>query len=149
VTGATALALGLLDDRASVPLLLEAARRAKYPPDLVRPMAEGLSLLAEHPVPEEMVRLLGLVSGRTAQAALADALGRIGDVRTIAPLIALLQDVERTDRARSCAASALGTIADKMDVPWNARLSRGIDCWDPPSLLSSPGSWSGLLDRLH
>ena len=70
-----------------------------------------------------------------AQAALARALGRVGDRSSVGPLIEMLQDDKRTERARAFAAVALGILADSEALPWNTVLAVDTNTSAAPATL--------------
>ncbi|MBI5361635.1 MAG: hypothetical protein HZA53_00560 [Planctomycetes bacterium] len=92
--------------------------------------------------------MLAEARGLSAQAAIASALGFIGDARAVDPLVRMLQQGERiTDSARGYAAVALGIVADKELLPWNAKLSVGINYRANTTTLTGEGG-TGVLDIL-
>jgi hypothetical protein len=81
------------------------------------------------------------------QASIASALGFIGDARSIEPLVAMLEDKKMTPRARAFAAVALGLVADKEPLPWNSKLSVGINYRANTTTLAN-GEGTGILEIL-
>jgi HEAT repeat protein len=87
----------------------------------------------------QLARALGLMSDRAAVGPLIDclrnaetiadsssaaqALGLIGDRSTVAPLLAILNDPSTPGLTRGFTAAALGMIAEKTRLPWNAPFS--------------------------
>ncbi len=59
----------------------------------------------------------------TKMAAVASALSQIGDRNSIDPLREMLLDKDLPSITRAFAAVALGGIADKEPVPWNAKIA--------------------------
>ena len=78
---------------------------------------------------------------------MASALGFIGDARSLDPLVKMLQDKQLTASARGFAAVALGIVADKEALPWNAKVSIDINYLANTSTLTTTEG-SGLLDIL-
>jgi HEAT repeat protein len=149
ILGAAALALGLIRDSPAAPLILEALRRTKFHPDAVSPAAEGLSLIGNASDVLALVEALGMVSGRSSHAAIAAALERLGDYRSLDPLVRLLEDPDRTYDARGCAAAVLGDIAGLSPVLWSEQAAAGANFIAPAPILFSPETWTGLLDRMR
>ena len=79
-------------------------------------------------------------------AALASALGYIGDRRTIKPLTRMMRKSEHTKLTRAFAIVALGMIADKERLPWNAKIGENIDYRSAVETLTNAGT--GVLDIL-
>ncbi|HKE01272.1 MAG TPA: HEAT repeat domain-containing protein [Planctomycetota bacterium] len=125
--GFFALGLGLMGARESRGAILDAVRGASRRPALLKEAAIGLALLGDKDVVDVLVGSLEDPENRTfvAQAAVADALGYVGDRRAVAPLLRALRDEDhkRTDSTRVFAAVALGLIGDRDEMPWNSRIS--------------------------
>jgi HEAT repeat protein len=83
----------------------------------------------------------------TTQAAIASALGFIGDARSVDPLVGMLKDQELTGGARGFAAVALGIVAEKEELPWNAKFSVDINYRANTTTLTGENG-TGLLDIL-
>ena len=105
--------------------------------------------------PMEPLRVLGLAlqlcgslaeaHSLAAQSAIASALGYTGDQRSVAPLLELLNSRTVTAKARAFAAVALGNVADKGLLPWNAKIGLGLNYRAAPATLTDP-SGAGILD---
>lgn len=61
------------------------------------------------------------------QAALARAVGEIGDKRAVAALERIARDQSRDDQSRGRAVFALGMIGQAADQAWSAELKRGYN----------------------
>ncbi len=79
-------------------------------------------------------------------AAIASALGLIGDRSTIDPLIDMLQDESLTAITRAFAAVALGGVADKELLPWNSKIGSNSNYRAAVETLTNQSS--GILDIL-
>ena len=97
----------------------------------------------------------GLLGGQAGQqesesqavlAAVASAIGRIGDRRAIARLVALTADKELTKISRAFVAAALGGVADKDTLPWNVPLS--VDVNYATGIDTMTNGTTGVLDIL-
>jgi HEAT repeat protein len=108
----------------------------------------GLGILGDKRVVDDLLDMLEGASGLASQASIASALGFIGDARSVDPLIAMLADGEKTAMARGFAAAALGIVADKETLPWNAKISVGINYRANTPTLSSPSLGTGILELL-
>jgi hypothetical protein len=145
--GYIAIALGLLDARESIQEIQTIVRDSRYKPDQLKSAAIGLGLLGDKDLVPELVTMLGDAKTMSSQAAIASALGFIGDSRSIEPLVAMLKKKELTDTARGFAAVALGIVADKESLPWNAKISTNINYRANTSSLTDP-TGTGILDIL-
>lgn len=146
--GFVAVALGLVDARESIPTIQAVVRDAKYKPDLLKSSAIGLGLLGDKELVPELCRMLGEAQGLSSQAAIASALGFIGDSRSVDPLVEMLKRKQGlTDAARGFAAVALGIVADKEPLPWNAKISTDMNYRASTSTLAGEGG-TGVLDIL-
>lgn len=146
--GYTAVGLGLMNDAEAVKPITEIIRKSKYQADLLRSAAIGLGLLGDKMIVPELVEMLGDAQGLASQAAIASALGFIGDTRSIDPLVAFIDDKDKTDHARGFAAAALGIVADKEMLPWNSKISCNMNYRANTPTLTAPSEGTGILDIL-
>jgi HEAT repeat protein len=143
------VALGLVGDRSSAPRLRELVAASRFQPELLRQAALALGLLGDKDVVPKLFDMLAHATSLSSQAAIASALGLIGDARSLDSLIAMTRDREqRTDLARAFAAVALGMCADKESLPWNAKLATDANYRANTSTLYSPDTGTGILDIL-
>ncbi len=146
--GFISIALGLIDARASIAPIQELVKSSKYQPDLLKSAAIGLGLLGDKQLVPELVDMLDEAKGLASQASIATALGFIGDRRSIDPLCEMLRDQEKTANARAFAAVALGIVADKEMLPWNAKISVNINYRANTQTLTDNSQGTGILDIL-
>lgn len=144
--GQVALGLALLGHREAIEPLRAIVADAKYRPELLRLGAMALALLDDKQIGVELATMLGEARSLAAQAAIAEALGFVGDRSAVDPLLALLASRTVTDRARAFAAVALGNVADKELLPWSAKLTEGLNYRAAPPTLSDPVGGTGILD---
>ncbi|MDP6368623.1 MAG: HEAT repeat domain-containing protein, partial [Planctomycetota bacterium] len=123
-------------------------KKSKYKAELLQQAAIALGLLGDKDLVPELVDMLTGAKSLASQAAISSALGFIGDARSIDPLISMLQDGQITDRARGFAAVALGLVADKEDLPWNAKIAVDTNYRASTSTLTSASEGTGILDIL-
>jgi HEAT repeat protein len=147
--GYVAVALGMLGDRRSIEPIRQIVRNSKYDAQLLQQAAIGLGLLGDKELVPELCTMLAEARGLSSQAAIASGLGFIGDARSVDPLIAMLQGEPQrlTAAARGFAAVALGLVADKEPLPWNAKISVDIDYRANTTSLTGAES-TGVLDIL-
>lgn len=150
--GYAAVALGLLGDREHSPRLLALLRDQKRDPDLLRQAATGLGLLGDQGVRHELHEMLAPADGSRVSlaviAAAAVALGFVGDGRSVEPLLETLGDPQRLALARAFSAVALGLLADKEWLPWNAGIGQDLHYGAAVSTLIEKSSSNGVLDLL-
>lgn len=144
--GNVAVAIGLIDARDAIKEIQAIVRESKYKPDLLKQAAIGLGLLGDKDLVPELVKMLEEAKGYSSQAAIASALGFIGDSRSIDPLVEMLKRKDITDSARGFAAVALGIVADKESLPWNSKISTNINYRANTTTLT--GEATGILDIL-
>ena len=145
--GYCAIGLGLMGDRSSIQAISEVVRNSQYRPELLRHAAIALGLLGDKSTVPELVSMLEEAQSLASQAACASALGFIGDARSVDPLVDMLKDEDQryTQRARAFAAVALGLVADKEMLPWNAKIAQDINYRANTATLTDP-SGAGILD---
>lgn len=145
--GFAAIGLGLVDARGAVDEIRRVVEESTYRPTLLREAAISLGLLGDRNVVSLLTGELAQARSLASQASIAQALGRIGDASSIAPLIELLRDQEKTASARAFAAVALGIVADQDELPWNTILSVDLNYTAAPATLYDQGGF-GILNIL-
>ena len=145
--GYIALALGLIGDRSAIEPLQEVLVGRKTPAHLRRDAGLGLGLLGDGTAVDSMLALLEEHDDAPTRAALARALGAVGDERSLDALEALFRDEEAEPAVRTSVAVALGFLADSRDLPWRALLATGTNYIACPFTVTNPQR-TGVLD-LH
>jgi HEAT repeat protein len=145
--GYIALALGMIGDEAAAAPLKELVRTSKYKPEIMEQASIALALLGDKSTAPELAEMLAKAQGQAAQASIATALGRIGDVRTIEPLLKLIDRKDLTASARAFAAAALGQVADTDPMPWYTPIALDLNYVATTGTLLA-GDGSGLLEIL-
>jgi len=145
--GYVAVSLGLMKAREAVEPIQEILAESKYQPVLLRQAAVGLGLLGDKTLVGDLTDMLREAKALSSQAALCSALGFIGDKNSVEPLLELMGNEQLTDRARGFAAVALGIVADKDPLPWNSRISAGLNYRASTETLNDPQG-TGILNIL-
>jgi HEAT repeat protein len=145
--GYVALALGMIGHTSAVERIQEILVDSAYRRELLQQCAIALGLLGDKSMVPELIRMLREAPALSSQAALASALGTIGDRRSIEPLVAFLADSRPTDRARGFAAVALGIVCDKEDLPWNSKIAVGVN-YRASTVTLTGNLGTGVLDIL-
>ena len=96
---------------------------------------------------ELLLDKLARATSLSAQASIARALGRIGNAKTVAPLVEMLENEGLTDQARAFAAVALGMVAGRQELPWNSILGWGLNYTVAPETLFDQAGY-GVLNIL-
>jgi HEAT repeat protein len=121
--GLVALALGMVGARAHAAELSRVVDESGYRPLTLREAATGLALLGDKEALPGLLEQLRETRSLAAQAALAEAIGRVGDARSFAGLAAMISDESVPASARAFAAVALGLAGDLDPLPWSTPLS--------------------------
>jgi len=124
--GHAAVALGQLGDATpEIVRVLNLALAEKRDLVLRRQAALALALLGSQGAGAQLLRQLE--TGRTERllAQVVIALGRLGDLRAVDPLIVYASDAKRSELAQSLAVVALGLLGDPEPRPSLLRLSAG------------------------
>jgi hypothetical protein len=145
--GYIAVALGLMNQLDAKEPISEIVEKSKYRPELLKQAAVALGLLGDKELVDKLIVMLENSKGLATQAAISSALGFIGDGRSIDPLVKMLGNKDLTDSARGFAAVALGIVADKESLPWNAKISVDINYRANTTTLTG-GNGTGILDIL-
>ncbi len=90
-------------------------------------VATSLGLLGDVGATDLLVQQFQNAKTLNVISSLARAIGLIGDSKAVAPLISLVSDKRATGLARGFGCVALGLLAEKSDLPWNAQISMGIN----------------------
>jgi HEAT repeat protein len=145
--GYVAVALGLMNSVDSIETIQKMVEESKYRGELLKQAAIGLGLLGDKALVTQLVGMLEDAKTLTTQAAIASALGFIGDKRSVDPLVAMLKDSSKTGAARGFAAVALGIVAEREPLPWNAKFSVDTNYRANTTTLTGQNA-TGLLDIL-
>lgn len=146
--GYCAVALGLMDATSAKEEIRKLVGGSKYKPDLLKQAAIGLGLMGDKAVVQELITMLEDAPSLATQAALASALGFIGDRDSVDPLVTMLENKDLTDVARGFAAVALGIVADKELLPWNAKIATDLNYRASTTTLNQPDSGNGIINIL-
>lgn len=141
------LALGMVRSGDALVTLRATLREAAFRPMLLREAALALALLGDPEVGAALVERLAAARSGSAQAALAQALGRIGEASSLLALARLAADSGRPSGARAFAAAALGQIGDRDLDPWSLPYAQGCLFTDLTETLVAPAG-NGVLDIL-
>lgn len=144
--GYIAIGLGLMEAREAIEPIQQVVRDSKYRGELLKQAAVGLGLLGDKAVVPDLIEMLKTAKGTSSQAAIASALGTIGDARSVDPLVEFLGNESYTETARGFAAVALGIVCDKEDLPWNAKLA--VNCNYRANTMTLTAEGKGILDLL-
>ena len=150
--GYGAVALGMLGAQEQQPRLLAMLGAERRDPDLLRQAATGLGLLGDVRVRADLLEMLAPADGTRVPlmvlAAAAIAIGYVGDGGAVGPLLRVLEQSDRPPLARGFAAAALGLLADKEWLPWNAGLAEDLHYGAAVATLIEKSSSNGILDLL-
>jgi len=145
--GYIAISLGLMNSVDSIETIQSVVEESKYRGELLKQAAIGLGLLGDKALVTQLVDMLKEAKTLTTQAAIASALGFIGDKRSVDPLVEMLGDDSKTASARGFAAVALGIVAEREPLPWNAKYSVDTNYRANTTTLTGQNA-TGLLDIL-
>jgi HEAT repeat protein len=144
--GYLCIGLALMGDRAATDDVHRVLETAGHRTDLMRQAAIALGCLGDKSAAEYLRTKLAEGNNLATLAAVSEALGFIGDRRSIAPLKTMLFDTDLGALPRAFAAVALGGIADRAPLPWNAKIKANINYRASVETLTN--QQSGILDIL-
>ncbi|MEM8711353.1 MAG: HEAT repeat domain-containing protein [Planctomycetota bacterium] len=116
--GHLALSLGMLGVQEARSDLRAALSNAKFQPMLLWSAAVGLGLLQDDEITPVLVEYLKTARAHSSRAAIAAALGAVGDARAARPLVDLALDSARPDGTRAFAVVGLGILCEERTLPW-------------------------------
>jgi HEAT repeat protein len=144
--GYLCIGLGLLGDPAAAPQLASVLERSERRPFLLQQCAIALGCLGDKDAATRLAAMMKRSTSTAVLAALASAIGRIGDRRAIDSLIELTADKELTKLGRAFVAAALGWIGDVERLPWSAPFS--VDANYATRIETLTNGTTGVLDIL-
>ena len=131
LAGYLATALALLRDPESHARLVELFSQSYRRPDRARHLAVALQSFGDPAALPVLCERFGdsgaHVFHPTTLAAIARAVGSLGDAAAIDPAIKVLWDPESNPRRRVAAVAALGAFADRAEQPWNQVILRDLN----------------------
>ncbi|MDJ0973647.1 MAG: HEAT repeat domain-containing protein [Planctomycetota bacterium] len=128
--GYSALALGLLkDSRTSVIKAVRQALKDRRSEEMRIQCATALGLLHDRDAVPLLLEELEQSRSLSAKAQVVLALARIGDERSVDPLVAIVRSEKRKEQAytRAVACAALGIVGDLEPVPSLSRISINVN----------------------
>lgn len=120
--GAVSLGLALMDAREAAPDIRDLAARSLRQPEVFAAAALSLGRLGDLQSQPLFDRLLGDAATQLQRAAVAKALGHIGDRAAIPTLLDTIADRKTPEVSRAFAVFALGCLADGEALPWTVRV---------------------------
>jgi HEAT repeat protein len=145
--GYVALALGMIGDPQAIKPLREVAAKSEFRPDSLEQAATALALLGDKSAAPKLAEWLTKAGSQSAQASIARALGKIGDVRTIQPLLEIVGKKDSPAMTRAFAVVALGQVGDLDLLPWYVPIAEGLNYTAVTSTLLA-GDGTGILEIL-
>ncbi|MEW6743501.1 MAG: HEAT repeat domain-containing protein [Planctomycetota bacterium] len=136
VAGHLAVALGLLQSEEAADLMREWIQEKGIDPVYRVTLARGLALMGDSRSVDILVRALAESHTVYETSSLAQAIGILGHRGAIDPLIEILKDPARPEACRDYAAAALGLLAEKTPLRWNARVTVGLNYCVPNATLA-------------
>jgi HEAT repeat protein len=118
--GYIAIGLGLMRANSKAPELRTLILQKGLQPKFRLQLARSLGLMGDADAVKTLIDYLQTASTLAESSSSAQALGLIGDKSAIADLIAICSSQSKSDLQRGFAAVALGILAEKDDIPWNA-----------------------------
>jgi multidrug efflux pump subunit AcrA (membrane-fusion protein) len=145
--GYFALGIGLSGNRSLADGVRTTSAGARYRPFLLEQCAIALALLGDKNLAPELTQELRTATGQASQSWLAQALGMVGDSRSVPVLVEMVRDKGLTDMARGNLTSALGIVCDKDEMPWYHALSSRVN-WRAATSTLIAGNGTGVLEIL-
>jgi len=139
-----ALGLGLMGSQEAIEPLQEIVARSEETPVLVARAGLALGLLGDHTVVPRLLDTM-ITADPVAERALTQALGYLGDERSIEKLIELTLDKKVKKGVREAAVVALGFLGDTSAESWRSALARGANYRAEAETWTSPKG-TGILD---
>jgi len=139
------LGLGLAGDLSAIEPLQEALGGASKEPLLASRSGLALGLLGNTEVVQALLDTLEDTEDASTRKSIVQALGYIGDERSIDSLVAIMSDVNEDKEVRTQAVVALGYAADRAALNWRSKIASGVNYLAQSDMLTSSDG-SGILD---
>ncbi len=146
--GYCCVALGMIGAREAIKDIQEVVQKATRKPELLQQASIGLGLLGDKKLVTDFVAILKEPKSLAVHAAVATALGYIGDQRSIDPLIETLQNKDIQPVGRGFSAVALGLVCDKEMLPWHSKIAVDLNYRATVTTLTDKGTGTGIVDIL-
>lgn len=140
-----AVALGMVGDTESVKALSAMMDESFHEPVLMEEAALARALSGDNSLVSELLSRLDDADCGVSTQGVTRALGRVGDRRALAPLLAILHDEDISNDRKAYVVEALGFLADKDSDPWAMDLAPGLNYVDAPPTLTHAAGF-GILD---
>ena len=140
----SAIGLGLMGAKDAIEPLQEIVAKSDDTPLLQARAGLALGLLGDHTVVPRLIESMK-TSTVPAKAAIASALGFLGDSRSVETLVGLTTTKATKQPIREAAVVALGFISDRAAEPWRSSLARGANYRAESASWTSPRR-TGILD---
>ena len=139
------LGLGLTGDASAVEPLQDALGGASEEPLLASRSGLALGLLGDTEVVQALLDTLEDTEDESTRKSIVQALGYIGDERSIDSLVAIMSDAHEDKEVRAQAVVALGYAADRAALNWRSKIASGVNYLAQSDMLTSSDG-SGILD---
>ena len=139
------LGLGLTGDASAVEPLQDALGGASEEPLLASRSGLALGLLGDTEVVQALLDTLEDTEDESTRKSIVQALGYIGDERSIDALVAIMSDAHEDKEVRTQAVVALGYAADRAALNWRSKIASGVNYLAQSDMLTSSDG-SGILD---
>ncbi len=121
--GYAAIALGLIGHTDAANDLRGIVQNKNIPPTFRLQVATSLGLMSDEDAIQVLISSLETATTLGVSSAVAKALGLIGDQSAIGSLLEIAKDGRKNDITRAFAAVAVGIVAERSDLPFNAMIS--------------------------
>ena len=124
--GYLAMALGLTGYGPAKDTLLQDVTASVSQPSLLWHTAVGLGLIGDVRLAPTLIEALIAAPSHGSRAAIAVALGTIGDRRAVVPLLGLVADKSHPTASRSMAIVGIGILCENSALPWRNPMAHAL-----------------------
>ncbi len=147
LAGYLSTSLALLRYKESIPRIRRIAMASQHRPNLLVKTCSSLALLKDKTIAPKLLLALDQKKPNVTQlAAIATAIGQVGDRTSLSDILKVITDPTITRMGRGSAISGLGGVVDREAMPWHAAISANLNYRANVETLSD-GS-RGILDIL-
>ncbi|MEO2144919.1 MAG: hypothetical protein ABGY32_03380 [bacterium] len=140
------LALGMTGDSSRLPSITKLGAGAAHLPDLLEASGRARAILGDPHVSMDVGLVHASCNCPMTTAGSCAALASTRNPKNLDTLLAAAKDEGRSKSARATALRQIGRLIDQRPQSWELELGQFTSLYDAPPTLTSPSTWTGILD---
>ena len=140
------LALGMTGDSSRLPSITKLGAGAAHLPDLLEASGRARAILGDPHVSMDVGLVHASCNCPMTTAGSCAALASTRNPKNLDTMLAAAKDEGRSKSARATALRQIGRLIDQRPQSWELELGQFTSLYDAPPTLTSPSTWTGILD---